>query len=310
MRFIKILLVLFAIIFGSIIGFVYWAPEKAYSVGLDLDRHRSSLSRKEIDLADGLHYVYLEGGNGEPLMLLHGFGMNKDAFTRVARYLTPHYRVIIPDAIGFGESSHPQGANYSIPAQMERLRSLAHALGLERLHLGGSSMGGQIALTYAARYPGEVISLWLLNPAGIWSSPPSEVFNIFKETGRNMLMVKNEDDFEQCIQFIIYKPPYIPGFIKEIMAQERIRNYNLEDQVIKQIVAYEVEKSVSGLTIPALIVWGDKDRVLNPASAEILHNLMPRSQVIIMRNTGHLPMMEQARQSSEDYLRFRSDLHL
>jgi pimeloyl-ACP methyl ester carboxylesterase len=309
MRFIKVLLVLFSIIIGSIIGFVYWAPEKVYSVGLDLDRHRSGLLRKEIDLADGLHYVYLEGGSGEPLMLLHGFGMNKDAFTRVARYLTPHYHVIIPDAIGFGESSHPQGASYAIPAQMERLRSLAHALGLERLHLGGSSMGGQIALTYAARYPGEVISLWLLNPAGVWSSPPSEIFKIFNDTGRNMLMVKNEDDFEQCIQFIIYKPPYIPEFMKEVMAQERIRNYNLENQVIKKIVAYEVEKSVSGLNIPALIVWGDKDRVLNPASAEILHNLMPRSQVIIMQNTGHLPMMEQAKQSAEDYLRFRSSLH-
>ncbi len=308
MRFVKVLLVLFAVIIIGVMGFVYWAPEKAFSIGLNLDRHRSGLLRKEIDLADGLHYVYLEGGNGEPLMLLHGFGMNKDAFTRVARYLTPHYRVIVPDDIGFGESSHPQNANYAIPAQMERLRSFAHALGIRRLHLGGSSMGGQIALTYAAHYPAEVISLWLLDPAGIWSSPQSEIFKVFQETGRNMLMVKSEDDFDQSIQFVMYKPPFIPGFAKDIMAQSRIRNYNLEEQVIKQIVAYPVEKRVSGLTVPALIVWGEKDRVLHPASAEILHNLMPRSQVVIMHDTGHLPMMEQAQQSAEDYLRFRAAL--
>jgi len=159
MRIIKYVLSALAIILLGVVGLVYLAPEKVYSFLINMDRDRSGLVRKEIDLPGGLRYVYLEGGKGESLMLLHGFGLNKDNFVKTARYLTPHYRVIIPDHIGFGESSHPQGADYAPPAQAERIRAFAHALGIERLHLGGSSMGGQIALTYAARYPAEVASL-------------------------------------------------------------------------------------------------------------------------------------------------------
>ena len=56
--------------------------------------------------------------------LLHGFGADKDHFARVAHWLTPHYRVIVPDLIGFGESSHPFDADYSPAAQAERLLSV------------------------------------------------------------------------------------------------------------------------------------------------------------------------------------------
>ena len=99
MRIVKFVLLAVAVIVVSIIGFIYLAPETAVSAALNAERYRSGLVRKEIVLPDGLHYVYLEGGQGEPLLLLHGFGVNKDNFVRVARYLTPHYRVIIPDHI-------------------------------------------------------------------------------------------------------------------------------------------------------------------------------------------------------------------
>ncbi len=297
-----------AVIVIGVVCFVYEAPEIATSVLRNVDRHRSGLVRKEIDLSNGLHYVYLEGGKGEPLVLLHGFGGNKDNFSKVARFLTPHYRVIIPDHIGFGESSHPQEVDYAPPAQVERLQAFAHALGIDHLHLGGSSMGGQIAMTYAALYPAKVVSLWLLDPGGVWSAPKSELFKIITETGRSPLMVKNEDEFVQFIKFLWSKPPFIPRPILNVMAQERIRNYDLMKRIGKQIISDSVEKRVNGLLTPALIVWGDKDRVLNFASAEILNNLMPHSHVIIMPDIGHVPMMEKPQQSAEDYLRFRVSL--
>ncbi len=127
------------------IGLVYLAPERATRFAIDLERRRAGLVRKEIDLPGGLHFAYLEGGQGEALMLLHGFGADKDNFTRVARFLTGHYRVIAPDHIGFAESSHLPDADYAPTAQVQRLRALAQALGVRDLHLGGSSMGGQIA---------------------------------------------------------------------------------------------------------------------------------------------------------------------
>jgi len=114
------------------IGFVYLAPERFTELMLHLDRRAAGLVRKEIDLPGGLHYVYLEGGKGEPLVLLHGFGGMKDNFARVARFLTPRYRVIVPDEIGFAESSHPPDADYGSQAQAERVHALAQALGIGR----------------------------------------------------------------------------------------------------------------------------------------------------------------------------------
>ena len=87
--------------------------DTAYS----MERSRAGLQRKEIVLGDGTRMVYLEGGSGAPLLLVHGFGADKDNFTRVARWLTPHYRVIVPDLVGFGESTHLPDADYHYAAQ-------------------------------------------------------------------------------------------------------------------------------------------------------------------------------------------------
>jgi len=62
------------------------------------------------------------------------------------------------------------------------------------------------------------------------------------------------------------------------------------------------------LAIPALIVWGAQDHLINPATAEILHQLLPHSQVIIMPGVGHLPMLEKPEQSAADYIKFRTAL--
>lgn len=277
-----------------------------YRQAMNAERAQSGLARKEIVLQDGLRYVYLEGGQGEPLMLLHGFGGNKDNFTRAARFLTPHYRVIVPDNVGFGESSHPQQADYTSAAQVERLRTLAQALGIKTLHVGGNSMGGQIALTYAALYPNEVASLWLLNPAGVWTAPRSETARIVIETGRNPLLVRNEDEFAKLIDFVMSEPPFVPRPILNVMAQERISNVALEERIFSQIVEDSVEKRVAGLATPALIVWGDRDRVIHVDTAGMLHKLMPRSQVVVMPGIGHMPMLERPQQSTEDYLKFRA----
>lgn len=307
MHFIKF--VIAAILFVAIgtIVFVHLAPLTAIRLITYLTRAHADLTRKEIHLPDGYHYVYLEGGKGDPLMLIHGFGAMKDDFTNAAAYLTAHYRVIIPDLIGFGESSHPQDADYTPSAQAARLHMLAGALGIKRLHLGGNSMGGQIALLYAASWPDEVASLWLLDPAGIWSAPPSEYFNRIKETGQNLLLINQKGALDPLIHFVMNKPPFIPRPILRLIEEEKIRNYGLETKIFKQFMdAGSVEDRISGLSTPALIVWGEKDRVLNAASAEILHKLMPHSQVILMPDIGHVPMLEAPRQSAEDYLRFRN----
>ena len=305
-RMLTILAVVIVIVAAAGVGFVYLAPETATRAFINLERWRAGLVRKEIRLPDGTHYVYLEGGQGEPLMLLHGFGGNKDNFTRVARFLTSQYRVIVPDHIGFGESAHPQDADYSPAVQAERLHLLASALGIASLHLGGNSMGGQIALSYAVLYPAEVKSLWLLDPAGVWSAPESEVRKIIKDTGRNPLTPRNEEEFAALLPFVMADPPFVPRPIMNVLARERIRNFDLEQRIFMQIAGDSVEQRVNGLATPSLIVWGDQDRLIDVATADILQKLLPKSQVIIMPGIGHVPMIERPRQTADDYLRFRT----
>ena len=309
MRILKSSVAALAAVMIGLFAFTYFAPERATAIILDLDRTRSGLTRKQIDLPNGLHYVYLEGGQGEPLLLLHGFGADKDNFTRVARYLTPHYRVIVPDQIGFGESSHPLQAAYTPLAQANNLHALARQLGIKQLHLGGSSMGGQIALTYAALYPTEVSSLWLLAPAGIWSAAPSELAKNVLSGGKNDLMAKNEEQYAQLFNFVMSDPPYVPRFVKNVMAQEGIVNYDLHARIFDEIKNDDtLEKRIAGLQTPSLIVWGEQDRALNVGSAAVLHKLLPRSQVITIPGVGHLPMIERDGQVAVDYIKFRAGL--
>lgn len=303
-----ILLALLLALCAGVAGFVQLAPRKATALALSLTRRHAGLTRHEITLPSGLRYVYLEGGSGETLMLMHGFGADKDNFARVAARLTPRYRVIIPDHIGFGESDHPADADYRPQAQVERLRALASALGAGRPHLGGSSMGGQIAIAYAAQYPAEVASLWLLDPAGVWSAPRGELAQTIEAGQGNPLVARNEDEFARLAAFVMSDPPFIPRAMLNVMAQESIRNVALRERIFEQIAAASIEDAIRGSSVPALIVWGERDRALSAASAAVLHALMPRSQVLLMPGVGHLPMLERPRQSARDYLRFRAGL--
>ena len=132
---------------------------------------------------DGVDVTYTTGGAGEPLILVHGFGADKDHFTRLAGYLTPHVRVFVPDLLGFGESPRPADASYAPADQAERVRAFARALGLQRVHLGGNSMGGFIVTDYALAHPDEVASLWLLAPAGTALAFDSDLARAMADVG-------------------------------------------------------------------------------------------------------------------------------
>lgn len=276
------------------------------------ERAKSDLETKVFTLASGDTMVYAENDNltGKPLLLIHGFGGNKDNFTRLADKLDG-YHLIIPDLLGFGESSKPMSADYRADAQAQRLHELMQAKGVaSNLHVGGNSMGGAISVAYAALYPKEVQSLWLIDSAGFWSAGMPESL---KEASleNNPLLVNSTEDFYHLYDFVMYQPPYIPKTVKAVFAQERIANKELHANILAQIVEDNVEdraKVIATHNIPTLVVWGEKDQVIKPETVNLIKSIIPQSQVIMMPNIGHVPMVEAVEQTAKDYKAFRETL--
>ena len=283
----------------------FFAPVQVAETLFTLDRKLSGLERKELVLPGGERIVYLEGGKGEPLLLLHGFRGNKDHFTRAARFLSGHYRIIAPDLLGFGESDHPTGADYTPAGQARRMHAFLRQLGVDGVHLGGSSMGGQIALHYAALYPDQTRSLWLLAPNGVPGAEPGELARTMAAGGPNVLMASNEEEFGRLFEVVMADPPFMPGFVRNVIAREPLRYQALHQRIFADVNGSPAPGEAKA---PALVVWGAQDRVLHVSGAAALGRLLPRAQVIVMPGVGHLPMLERDRQVAEDYLAFRRRL--
>ena len=146
----------FIILLAAVAGYLFF-PGVTLETLISIERGIAGLDQKGIDIGS-LHIEYLEGGEGEVLVLLHGFGGNKDNWTRVAKYLTPHFRVIAPDLPGFGESSKDFDASYTYSAQADRIHQFVQALGVDKFHLGGNSMGGNLSGNYAAKFEDDILS--------------------------------------------------------------------------------------------------------------------------------------------------------
>jgi pimeloyl-ACP methyl ester carboxylesterase len=256
----------------------------------------------------GFTMPYLEGGRGEPLVLVHGFGADKDNFARIARFLTPHFRVIAPDLPGFGDATRDPRADYRISDQVARLRAFLQALGLGRVHLGGSSMGGFIVAQYAATYPDEVASLWLLDPAGTQAAFDTEVARHYQQSGEVPLLVRTPAAFETLLAAVTYRKPFLPHSLRHVLARRAVADLDLHTRIFAQFSRESplLEPALPALRAPALIVWGERDRMLSPAAAAPMGRLIPLSEVIVMPGVGHLPMLECPRAVARDYLRFRA----
>ncbi len=293
--------------FLGLVCFYYLFPEAAFDLVIRVERSVGGVAENTVD-AGALEFAYLEGGRGEPLVLLHGFGANKDNWTRISRYLTPHFRVIAPDLIGFGESGPAPDGDYSIRRQAERVRDFVMTLGLESFHLGGSSMGGYIAGVYAAAYPQAVKSLLLIAPGGVGAAEPSEMSRRLQAGEAIPLVAANAEEFDRLLDFVFAERPFIPGPMKRVLVKEAVahrpQNLRIWDQMLRSHEAAPLDKTVNGLTVPTLIVWGAQDRVLHVSGGGALAAVMPNARSAVMTAVGHLPMIEKPGETAGLYLEF------
>lgn len=295
------------IIVISLVAVYLLFPEIAVDLVRRAERRAGGLEQHNIEV-NGLRIEYLEGGKGDALVLLHGFGANKDNWSRIAKHLTPRFRVIAPDLPGFGESSSDPDADYTIPAQTERIKAFVNVMGIRSLHLGGSSMGGSIAGAYASRYPKDLKTLLLIAPGGVASSEPSELYRQLKQGKPNPLVAESAEDYERLLDFVFMKKPYIPSVIKEALTREAVQHKPLNSKIFKQLRSatnvQPLEIALKGVPVPTLIIWGTQDRVLHVTGARILASVMPRARAEVMDGVGHLPMIERPRETAALYLKF------
>lgn len=236
---------------------------------------------------------YTKTGKGDIILLIHGFGGDKDNWTRMAPYLKSKFQLIAPDLPGFGESDRLPEERYSISDQVARVREFKEALGIKKFHLVGNSMGGSIAATYALKFPDDLLSLILIDSAGVTSPTKSEL-TLELEKGNNPLLVNNAKDFDRLMDFNFHKKPYIPDTIKQYFAERAVSNREFNEKIFRDIRGEigNLEQNLSKIKTPTLILWGDKDRVIHPDSAIVFNKGIPNSKLIIFKDCGHIPQLE------------------
>jgi pimeloyl-ACP methyl ester carboxylesterase len=271
----------------------------------DSERKAADLQKKKVRVEDH-EIAYLDGGQGETILMLHGFGANKDNWTRFAKFISPSYHVIALDLPGFGESTCLDNASYTIADQAKRVALFADAIGLKRFHIVGNSMGGHIAARYAVMFPERVLTLGLFDSGGVRSPVPSEMAKRLSKGEPNPLVAGTVDEYDRLIKFVFSTPPDIPRFVKKPLVEEAQRHQVSNQRIYKQISSENaaLEPDLPKITARTLVLWGDQDRVIDVSCVQILKNGLPNCTAVIMQNCGHLPMIERPQEAAGHYLAF------
>ena len=274
------------------------------------ERFRSDLSQKEVYIAPHMIH-YLEGGKGsDTIFLLHGFGGEKEHWTRFVRSITPKYKVIAIDIPGFGDTGRIPSESYQLKAQTKRIEEFRKELGLGKVHIIGNSMGGSLAALYSIHFPNSVISLGLINSAGIVCPNPSEYEKILKETGKSILVVQNKNDFDRLLDYSFVNKPQIPEFVKEYFVEKSITNRERNSAILQEIrkEGQTLESKLADIQVETFILWGREDKIIDVSCADVFKIGIPNNQSIILNNVGHSPNLEIPNDSAKLYLDFLNEL--
>lgn len=269
-------------------------------------RWHARLARCEAQVDDHC-WAYLDGGDGEVILFVHGYGMEKDAWDIFARNWTPSYRLVIPDLPGFGETTKSESSVYDVPHQAKRLDRFVNVLGLPSFHLAGISMGGAIAGYYAAEYPAKVKSLFLMAPAGVRSSVLSEAWREYQEKGEIVLLYGNADQFDALLDTVFYRKPFVPRSIKRYFAKRGAVEYRLREKILRDLERCGIdvlEDRLSEVRSPTLVIWGENDKILHVSGAEKFQRELRDGRVMTLRECGHVVFFDQPEATRQAYRAF------
>lgn len=298
---VAVLLAIPALVFGYLI-----VNPANIVVGANLIKTiENGIERRTLQV-DEHRWVYNTSGEGETLVLLHGFGASKESWNDLVPFLSSRYSIVVPDLPGFGESSLNSEGNYSVENQVIRLRDFLTALGLKNIHLAGNSMGGNIAASYAKQFSSEIVSLWLIAPAGVASASKSEFDLYFEKTGENVMTAGSIEELDRQLAWIYHKPPVMPTIIKRGIIDLLSKSSRFSQKLHKEFTTTmpAVEEILADFERPTLISWGENDRLTHVSGAKILQKVIPSSTLHLIPETGHVPMLEKPEEIASHYVSF------
>jgi pimeloyl-ACP methyl ester carboxylesterase len=278
--------------------------------GFGVDYVRADCVPGSATIAVGTGVIHYDrAGAGPPLILLHGLFAQKEQWRTVLCILsTAGFDVIVPDLPGFGQSTEYPITVYDLERQVELLEDFVDALDIEKFSLGGNSMGGAIAALYTDRHPDNVQHLAFIGPPlGLvpWGPHVRQVIL----QGINPFIPLDDTQFELEMALLFVRPPEVPDEVRDPIIHDystRYRHYQRVWNIINlfDMVLHHIPREPRFDKIPALILWGESDAIYPVAGAELLHKRLSNSRLVILPETGHLPMMEKPEDTGEHLIRF------
>lgn len=210
---------------------------------------------------------YKQYGEGEDIVLLHGWGQNIQMMEPLGNYLKVNHKITIVDLPGFGLSNEPDNA-YSVSDYVELLHDLFNELKVSKPILIGHSFGGRISIVYASKYD--------VNKVVLFGSPcVRHEYKSFKQSVlKTMKKVK------------IFNP--LVNLMKKHTGSVDYRNAsNRMREVLVKTVNEDLSEYAKKIKVSCLLIWGDKDEAVPVSEAKELDNLLKDSALIVLPGTHY-----------------------
>jgi pimeloyl-ACP methyl ester carboxylesterase len=256
---------------------------------------------------NGIRIHYEERGSGDPLILIMGLGAPGSRWEDHVASYEQHFRCILIDNRGAGESDKPAGP-YTTKMMADDAAGLMQALGIDKARVAGLSMGSGIAQELALNYPQMLRSLVLISSWGRCDQYTRTVFEHFKK----MRALTSPADFTQLLQLWIAAPDYYEEHYDQ-MIQDQINaeeGYMPLHAFIAQCDACMTHAAFDRLgqiTVPTLLTVGDADIFTPLRLTAEMHEKMPGSEMLVFAGRGHIHHWEDLERFNARTLQFLRD---
>jgi 3-oxoadipate enol-lactonase len=246
--------------------------------------------------------VYEEHGAGIPLMLVHGFPLNRSIWRPLVPLLESKFRMVMPDLRGFGQSPVSEGT-YSMRLLAEDLRALLDTLGIEKVILAGHSMGGYVSLAFAQAYPHRLAGLALVASQAAADSPETRASRekSIEETKRRGL--------KPLATALSARLTCQPSLVEPL--RELIMSCNPQAVIgsLKGMAERpNAQEWLSSIVVSTVVIAGVEDVMIPLERPRVMAQLLGRAFLVEVNNAAHMPMMEQPAAVANAILELSSSL--